>query len=340
MASRISIHRNLGLMGAAECLVVVALVLWISTGAFAQTAVTGALAGTVIDPSDAVVTKAEVKATNEATGESRTVQTAPEGRYVFTLLPPGSYTVQVTKEGFKRSEHSGVIVTVTETATLNLRLEIGATSQNVTVTSDQQLVQTDTSALGRDVDSKSVTSLPLVTRNYTQILGLSPGVTTDVTNAGELGRGTSSSQGGSEGAKTVNGARPFDNNFEMNGVPANDNLGVGYGSVIGATDVSGGVPVPNPDTIQEFKVQTGQYDASFGRNAGANVNIITKTGGNDLHGTVFEFLRNDALNANEYFRKLAGRLAGRSSRTSCSFSPPTRERDSGMELRSVARLHL
>ena len=112
------------------------------------------------------------------------------------------------------------------------------------------------------------------------------------------------------GAKAVNGARPYDNNFEMNGVPVDDNIAIGYGSALGAGDVTAGIPVPNPDAILEFKVQTGQYDASFGRDAGANVNIITKTGSNSIHGSVFEFLRNNDLNANEYFRKLAGQPRG------------------------------
>lgn len=287
-----------------------ALLLCMCTSAMAQTAVTGALVGTITDPTGAVVTGAEIKVTNDATGEVRTAESSADGHYVLNLLPPRLYTVQVTKAGFKRIDRSGVQITVAETATLNLGLEVGSTGESVTVTTEQQLVQTYTSALGRDVDSKAVTTLPLVTRNYTQILGLSPGVTMDVENAGDLGRGTSSSEGGTNGAKTVNGARPFDNNFEMDGVPINDNLAVGYGSVIGAADVSGGVPVPNPDTIQEFKVQTGQYDASFGRNAGANVNVVTKTGTNSFHGTVFEFLRNDDLNANEYFRKIANQPRG------------------------------
>ena len=184
-----------------------------------------------------------------------------------------------------------------------MELTVGAVSDVISVQADQQLVQTDTSALGRVVTAQVVTALLLVNRNYTQILGLSPGVITPVTNASDLGKGSSSSSGGAAGAKVVNGARPSDNNFQLNGVPVNDNLGVGAGSVLGIGDVGGGLPVPNPDTIQEFKVQTGQYDASFGRNAGGNVNIVTKTGSNSFHGSVFEFFRNNNLNGNEYFRK-------------------------------------
>ena len=144
-------------------------------------------------------------------------------------------------------------------------------------------------------DSIVVESMPLVTRNFTQIIGLSTGVSSDVMNAGELGRG-----GGSNGsdAFVAAGGANNDNNFQMNGVEVNDFQQSGY--------FSGGVAVPNPDTIQEFKVQTGQYDASYGRDAGANVNVVTKTGSNQFHGTMFEFFRNDALNANEWFRNRNG----------------------------------
>jgi hypothetical protein len=161
---------------------------------------------------------------------------------------------------------------------------------SVNVEAGQAVLQTESSALGRTVDEKSVTALPLVTRNFTQIVGLSAGVSTPVTDASELGRGSSSSSGGGAGAKVVNGARPTDNNFQMNGIPINDQLGTG--PAFGPTDPSGGMPTPSPDSIQEFKVQTAQYDAAFGRDAGADVNIITKLGSNQWHGSAFEFLRN------------------------------------------------
>ena len=223
---------------------------------------------------------------------------------------PGTYSVEISKSGFTSATYPSVQVVVTEAAVLNTHLSIGAANETVTVTADQEIVQTDTSALGRMVNSEQVTGLPLVSRAFTQILGLSPGVTTPLTNAADLGRGSSASSGGVAGAKTVNGARPTDNNFEMNGIPINDNLGVGGGSVFGLADVGGGMPVPNPDTIQEFKVQTGQYDASFGRDAGADVNIVTKTGSNGIHGTVFEFFRNNVLNANDYISNSLGAPRG------------------------------
>src|SRR5205823_6503081 len=182
---------------------------------------------------------------------------------------------------------------VTETQALNITLQVGSVHEVVQVDTAAEQLQTESSTLGNVTPREMVENLPLVTRNYTQIIGLSPGVASDVTNAGGFGRG-----GGSNGEEpfVANGGTSNDNNFQMNGVPINDLQSSG--------SFSGGVAVPNPDTIDEFKVQTGQYDASFGRNAGANVNVITKSGTNKYHGTLFEFFRNEALNANDYFRKL------------------------------------
>jgi hypothetical protein len=271
------------------------LLLAVSMLSGAQTAGTGAIAGIISDPSGAVVSGATIKATNEATGESRTATSSSRGNYSVPLLPPGSYTVEISKPGFKISNYRGITVTVTETGTLNARLEVGSVSESVDVTGAGEQLQTDTSSLGRVADSLVVESMPMVTRNYTQIIALSPGVAADVMNAGELGRGHGSDGGD---AFVAAGGSNNDNNFQMNGVEINDFQQSG--------SFSGGVAVPNPDTIQEFKVQTGQYDASYGRDAGANVNVVTKTGTNRFHGSLFEFFRNDALNANEWFQKYNG----------------------------------
>ena len=141
----------------------------------------------------------------------------------------------------------------------------------------------------------AVIGLPLATRNFAQITGLSPGVSVGVYNAGELGLGgialaqISSSNDGIY----VHGTRSYDNDYELDGISVSD--------VQGSASGSGGTPIPNPDSIQEFKVQTALYDAGFGRYGGANTSLVTKTGGNDLHGTLFEFLRNELLNANDFF---------------------------------------
>jgi hypothetical protein len=265
----------------------------------AQTASTGALSGVVTDPSGASVPKAEVKVTSVATGETRTVQTQADGMFVVPLLPPGDFRVTVTARGFDTVILNDVRVNVSETTRLPVGLRVQSVSGTVEVSASPEMVQTDTSALGRVADQRVVESLPLVTRNYTQIIGLSPGITTDATNAADLGRGSGSLSGSGSGGTFVRGGRSYDNNFQMNGLGINDAWSQGT--------TSGGVAVPNPDTIQEFKVQTGQYDASFGRNAGANVNLVTRGGTNEFHGTLFEFFRNNVLNANDFFVNRAGR---------------------------------
>ncbi|HXF04109.1 MAG TPA: carboxypeptidase-like regulatory domain-containing protein, partial [Blastocatellia bacterium] len=264
---------------------------------WAQTASTGALAGTIFDPRGAVVSEATVTATNESTGETRSVLSGPDGSYRIALLPPGSYTVQVNRAGFKLATRTGVAVVVTEVTTLNVQLDVGETVESVTVEAGEELVQIQSVTLGRVTSEREVRDLPLVTRNYTQILGLSPGIITNVTNATELGRG-SSGLSGAAGDVHANGGRTADNNFQMNGVQIND--------LAGAGSASGGVAIPNPDTIREFKVQTALYDAAFGRGGGANVNVVTKSGSNDFHGNLFHFFRNRALNANDFFFNLAG----------------------------------
>jgi len=253
----------------------------------AQTADTGALTGTITDPSGGAVPNAAIKVVNEATGDTHELASQSNGIYLAPLLLPGSYRMEVSKTGFKTAVLNGIAVSVTETGTTNVRLQVGEMAQSVTVNAQPDILQTNSPALGHVTDERTVENLPLVTRNYTQILGLSPGVSSDVNNAAQLGSGTA--------LFSSHGEVQTDNNFQMNGLGANDLFS-------GALQV----PIPNPDTIQEFKVQTGQYDAAFGRNAGANVNVVTKGGGNQFHGTAFEFFRNEDLNANDYFLNQAG----------------------------------
>ena len=156
----------------------------------AHTGNTGALAGRVTDPTGAVVPAAAVDVTSVATGEKRHVTTGTDGAFSMPLLPPGAYAVTVSKSGFSRAVFESIVVTVTETADVNVRLELGTETQSVEVASVAEVVQTDSSALGRVVSEHTVESLPLVARNYTQVIGLSPGVTANITNAGALGRGS------------------------------------------------------------------------------------------------------------------------------------------------------
>jgi hypothetical protein len=278
---------------------IICLLLTAPLSVLAQSASTGGLTGTITDKNRAVVQQVQVKVTNEGTGEERTVDTNDSGSYSVPLLAPGSYRVEVSKTGFKSASKKGLRINVSETARLDVELEIGEISTTVDIAADAEVLQTESSELGRVVNREAIANLPLVSRNYTQIVTLSPGISSSVTNATELGRG---SGGESGGAFRAHGSFARDNNFQMNGVQINDLQASGF--------FSGGTAIPNPDAIEEFKVQTGQFDASFGRNAGANINIVTKGGGNEFHGTVFEFLRNDVLNANDFFRNRAGQPRG------------------------------
>lgn len=283
--------------------------------AIAQNASTGKLSGIVSDSTGATIPSADVRLTNQATGLVRDVKTADSGLYEFPLLPPGRYRIEVSHTGFKTAVLEGITVNVTESESLPIHLIIGATSESVTVTTQPELMQTETSTMGQVVTGQQITELPLVTRDFLQILGLSAGVNMDVTNAAALGRGEESAQSSfsaqvglvTGGGIEAHGARQEDNDFEINGIQVNDQYGGGNFQGI---NLAAGLPIPNPDTLAEFKVQTTQYDAEYGRNAGAQVNIVTKGGTNAFHGSLWEYFRNEDMNANDYFRNLAGEGRG------------------------------
>ena len=200
------------------------------------------------------------------------------GTLTFPLLPPGDYSLIIEAPGFETAKIPLVTINVTETNTINQRMQVGTQQQQVTVEAVVQTVQTENSTLGDVVSNKSISELPLVTRNFTQIMSLSTGVTTSVTNAGALGRGFTDF--------FVNGQNNVSNSFQLDGVSVN-NYGGGAAS---STTFYGEISTPSPDALQEFKVQTAQYDASYGRNAGASVSIVTRSGTNDYHGSLFRVL--------------------------------------------------
>jgi hypothetical protein len=260
----------------------------------AQTVSTGAIGGTVTDPSGAAIPSVSITATEKATASKRVVQTDSSGGYRFSLLPPGDYQLRFEAAGFKTVVPPTAKVTVTETSTLNVQMILGEKQETVEVSAAAELVQAQNATLGTVVESRTITEVPLSTRNYTQVLTMSPGVVADVSNAADLGKGTQDFY--------VNGSSNTSNNFQMDGTDAN-NFGSGRA---GNFLQQGGIPIPNPDAIQEFKIQTTLYDAGYGRGAGANVDVVTKAGTNELHGSVFEFLRNDKLNANDFFLNKTG----------------------------------
>jgi len=265
---------------------------WLSLAplSLAQSAGTGALTGTVTDPSGAVTPGAAVTITSADTNLSRTTTTGADGSYKFSLLPPGVYRVRFSATGFRTAEAAAVTVNVTETPVLDQRLEVGAQSDQITVESQTETLQTANSTLGATVGSRTLTSLPLSSRNYTQILALSAGANVGANNATQFGKGTQT--------MSVNGNDPGQNNFQMDGVNITNWASAGNSD---DSVLYTGIGIPNPDAIQEFKVQTSTYDSSYGRNPGANVNVVTKSGSNEIHGSAFEFFRNAQLNANDFF---------------------------------------
>ncbi|HEX8190190.1 MAG TPA: TonB-dependent receptor [Pyrinomonadaceae bacterium] len=250
---------------------------------------TGQITGTVEDAAGAVVPGASVTVTSLATALRREAATGGEGDFAVTLLPPGRYRVEVAARGFKRVVVEEVEVNVTQTATLNLKVEPSAVDETVTVTAGGTLVQQESSQVGRVIESRAISQLPLPTRNFQQLLTLSPGTSSSVSNNTELGRGDS--------IISVNGQRTTSNSVRINGIDANS---VG-------TNSTPNIAVPATDSLQEFVVQTSLYDASQGRNAGGNVEAVTKSGGREFHGNIYAFLRDDSLNANDFFLNAAGR---------------------------------
>jgi hypothetical protein len=269
----------------------------ISSRLRAQDAGTGAISGRIFDPSGAVVSGAQVSVVNQETNWARTVVTNSEGTFRLALLFPGPYSVIVVTNGFRQQAVSNVHVAVTETTVLDLKLELlEAAAEKVRVTESVELAQTESAALGRATEGVTIVALPLANRNFSQILALSAGVIVEVPNAANLGTNTQN--------VAVNGAKTTANNFQFNGIDANN---IAENSLAGeAFAPETGIGIPNPDTIAEFKVQTGMYDAGYGRSAGANVDLISKAGTNDFHGSLWEFFRNDALNANDFFLKENG----------------------------------
>jgi len=259
-----------------------------------QTPGTGAIRGAVYDPSGLSIQSAQVKIENDLTNAARSVTTNAAGVFSVSLLSPGTYSITVDAAGFAEKTAKSISVVVSETSVVELHLAVASVGESVNVEPSLELAQTETSSLGRAVDQQTIEALPLSNRNYTQILSLSPGVVVELPDASALGRGTQD--------VTANGSKTTSNNIQFNGIDANNlsqNSAANDGEEVG-------VAAPAPDTIQEFKVQTGSYDAGYGRGTGANVDVVSRSGGNHFHGSAWEFLRNDALNANNFFSKTTG----------------------------------
>jgi hypothetical protein len=248
----------------------------------------GSIVGTVADPTGAVVASATVTVTQTDTGRKTVVTSGPNGAYVFPTLLPTEYMLTVTAKGFENYVQSGIVLQADQSLTVRVRLALGAATQTVQVTTEVPQVDTTSGTLSQVIDEDRVVDLPLNGRNAASLVTLVAGVV-DATNEGN---GVNQGNGKTFPAAVVtsaNGTLPNQSNYLLNGGNNVDEM----------TNVNG--PFPFPDAVQEFSVQTSNYNAEFGQSAGAVVNIVTKSGGKQFHGDLFEYLRNPYFNAKPYF---------------------------------------
>jgi hypothetical protein len=272
--------------------VVVLLGIGLLTGARAQTSTVGSISGTVRDPQGAAIPKAEVIIEEETTGQTRTVRTDDDGAYSAQSLPVGRYRVSVAPQGFKKTVATGVEVHVADRVVVDLTLEVGLVSEVVTVTNAAQLVETESGKVSSLVSEKQVTELPLNGRNYAALVTLVPGLSAP-NEGGAFGtRGTGLD---SHVDVSVNGNQSNANMWTVDGV---NNMDVGSNATL--------LVFPSIDSIAEFRVERNSFSAEYGQAQGAVINLVTKGGGNQFHGSLFEFFRNDKLNANDWFSNRSG----------------------------------
>jgi hypothetical protein len=260
--------------------------------------VTASISGTVKDTTGAAVLGAKVTATNTETGIVSSQSTNGDGYYSFQSLPLGHYDIDVQQTGFKAYRKTGLVLDVNAALVEDVTLQVGQISEKVEVSGDALHVETSNTQMGEVIEGKEMTDVPLVTRSYTDLLALQPGVVSTPSGlTGAIG-GAYQSAGFAapqvsgdlnSGALSVNGMREAANGFILNGI------------LVQETGFSGAGAIPNLDSIEEFRILTNNFDAEYGNYSGGQINVITKSGTNDWHGNVFEFLRNTNLDAANYF---------------------------------------
>jgi carboxypeptidase family protein len=255
-------------------------------------AVSGTILGTIADPTGAAVAGAKVTLTHTATGLVRTIISDPAGEYVAPSLPSGVYTISAEASGFRKLIMANVRLDVDQKARVDLNLQLGATTDEVTVAGGAALVQAESSDLSGTVNETQIKNLPLNGRDFVQLTRIMPGVLRGIPGANIDGAGSLAWR--ASASFSANGQRTRDNNFLLDGVDNNE------------TWLNSVVIFPSIDALEEFKVQTSTYSAEFGRSSGGVVNIQIKSGANDFHGNAFEFLRNDKLDANDFFNNAKG----------------------------------
>lgn len=255
---------------------------------------TGGITGTITDPTGAVVAGATVTLTNDATGVAIQTKSTSTGTYSFGGIRPGTYTLQGAAQGFETFVDRSVIVHVQEILTIDMHLTTGAVQQQVTVTAAAPLLQAENASVGQVVTGQTVNDLPLQTRDWASLAQLSAGVET-----APVGNPSSDSGTTSSAYFVVDGVNLWQNDFRLNGI--NDNI-----EIYGGSSVSSNAAItPPPDAIQEFKLQNGNFNAEYGHSTGAVINAEIKSGTNQFHGDVWEYVRNDIFNANLFFNSAA-----------------------------------
>ncbi|HEY3456653.1 MAG TPA: TonB-dependent receptor [Bryobacteraceae bacterium] len=255
---------------------------------------TGTILGAVHDNTGAVIAGARVTVRNEGTSFSQTNTTSQSGEYVFTPLKIGTYTVEVESPGFKKERRTGLIVNIQQQVVSDFTLSVGDVTSEISVTAAVPLLQTESGSVGHVIEGQTINDLPLNGRNYTFLARLVPGATVGQ----QEGRGLNAN-----GWFTANGTRPAQNNYMLDGIDNNTN---------NVDFLSGAAYVLKPpiDAIGEFKLQTNSFSAEFGRAGGAVLNASIKSGSNSFHGSAWEFLRNDKLDAADFFINAAGQKKG------------------------------
>jgi len=263
---------------------------------------TGTISGIVTDPTGAMIAGAEVVVVNDATRVQLSTKTNDEGIYVVTNLPPGNYRVQVSKSGFKTIIKPDIALNVQDALAINFALPLGAVSEVVTIQGGAPLVNTESAAVGTVIDRQFVSNLPLNGRSFNTLLQLTPGVViapSDTTSPGQF---------------SISGQRTSANDFTVDGVSAN--FGVSSSTVVGASGtgsaqafsaIGGTSSLVSADALEEFRVETSSFAPEFGHTPGGHVLLTTRSGTNDWHGALFEYFRNDALDANDWFANAAGK---------------------------------
>ena len=252
----------------------------------------GTLSGTITDPSGAAVANAQIVIKNSATGVAKTVTTNTDGFYSAANLLPGEYEVAVSATGFNTEIKKGITINVGSQPVFNLALQIGTIANSVEVTTEAPTVQLTSSEISATVNATTVRELPLNGRSWTDLAALQPGVDTIQTQP-SFATGADRGNRGFGQQLTISGARPQQNNYRLDGISLNDYANGAPGSVLG-----GNLGV---DAIQEFSVLTSNYSAEYGKTSGGVVNAVTRSGTNAFHGSAYEFLRNSALDARNFF---------------------------------------